>query len=59
MVKTLSDDHKCLHKRIVKACIFKFLAKNIIQKLQGNPIIIPLRALQVELSKTFEFVMSK
>ncbi|XP_052620808.1 uncharacterized protein LOC128126749 [Lactuca sativa] len=53
MVKTLVHEHRCVQSRSIKACTSKFLATTILQQVEGNPTI-PVKALRVELQKTYE-----
>ncbi|XP_052622629.1 uncharacterized protein LOC111921813 [Lactuca sativa] len=58
MVKTLVHEHRCVQSRSIKACTSKFLATTILQQVEGNPTI-PIKALCVELQKTYEVGMSR
>lgn len=58
MVKTLVHEHRCVQSRSIKACTSKFLATTILQQVEGNPTI-PVKALRVELQKTYEVGMSR
>nr|KAJ0219968.1 hypothetical protein LSAT_V11C200063970 [Lactuca sativa] len=58
MVKTLVNEHRCVQSRSIKACTSKFLATTILQLVEGNPTI-PVKALRVELQKTYEVGMSR
>nr|XP_043620282.1 uncharacterized protein LOC122592140 [Erigeron canadensis] len=58
MVQTCKEEHKCLQSRSIKQCTSTFLAKNIIQQIEGNPDI-PGRALQEELQQKFRIGLSK
>nr|KAJ0204790.1 hypothetical protein LSAT_V11C500283220 [Lactuca sativa] len=58
MVKTLVHEHRCVQSRSIKACTSKFLATTIPQQVEGNPTI-PVKALRVELQKTYEVGMSR
>nr|KAJ0193903.1 hypothetical protein LSAT_V11C800436920 [Lactuca sativa] len=57
LVKTVHGVHKCLQRRLVKACTSKYLANLIVPQIQSNPII-PIKALHEELCKKREIGMS-
>ncbi|GKE82596.1 hypothetical protein Tco_1552596 [Tanacetum coccineum] len=57
-VRTYTDEHKCLQSREIHACTSKFFVKGIIKQVEKNPDI-PIRALQDELQKKYELVVSR
>jgi len=58
MVKTYKKEHRCLKNRTFKACDYKFLSKQIVQQVEGNPEV-PIRALQNELKRKYQVDISK
>ncbi|CAI9269875.1 unnamed protein product [Lactuca saligna] len=58
MVKYYNKEHRCLQTHNVKACTYKFLAKNIATQVESNPTI-PIRALQEQLQCDYQVGLSK
>ncbi|CAI9290662.1 unnamed protein product [Lactuca saligna] len=58
MVKSYNKEHRCLQTRNVKACTYKFLAKQIASQVESNPTI-PIRALQEQLQRDYQVGLSK
>ncbi|CAI9293766.1 unnamed protein product [Lactuca saligna] len=58
MVKSYNKEHRCLQTRNVKACTYKFLAKNIATQVEFNPTI-PIFALQEQLQHDYQVGISK
>ncbi|XP_052621581.1 uncharacterized protein LOC128127196 [Lactuca sativa] len=58
MVKSYNKEHCCLQTQNVKACTYKFLAKNIATQVESNPTI-PIRALQEQLQRDYQVGLSK
>nr|KAJ0213696.1 hypothetical protein LSAT_V11C400227010 [Lactuca sativa] len=55
-VKMYEKEHKCLQKRKIKACNYKFLSKQILEQLESNPEI-PIRALKEQLERIYQIQM--
>ncbi|XP_071738981.1 uncharacterized protein [Rutidosis leptorrhynchoides] len=56
-VKTYCDKHKCDQSRVIKQCSSVYLAKEIMQQIEGNPDI-PTQALKQELEKKYAVKVS-
>ncbi|CAI9300522.1 unnamed protein product [Lactuca saligna] len=58
MVKSYNKEQRCLQTRNVKACTYKFFAKQIASQVESNPTI-PIHALQEQLQRDYQVGLSK